>query len=70
MKLESYEPAEDKKRWKIVRTDNYKEVPGEVFAADENTGECDVQRVIDGEEKMEHLNFGAGGIKLVRRSRR
>jgi hypothetical protein len=69
MKLESHRSAEDKKRWRIVRTDSYKDVPGEIIAADESTGECDVQRVIDGEEKMEHLNFGAGGIKLVRGSR-
>jgi hypothetical protein len=69
MKLESYRSAEDKKLWKIVRTDNYADVPGEIVAADEDTGECDVQRKVDGEEKTEHLSFGAGGMKLVGRAR-
>jgi hypothetical protein len=69
MKLEAHQPTEEKKQWKIVRTDSYRDVPGEIIIADESTGECDVQRVIDGEATTAHLNFGAGGIKLVRRSR-
>ena len=40
MKLESWHSSEDKRRWKIVRTDNYTDVTGEIVTADETTGEC------------------------------
>ena len=66
MKLESWHSAEEKRAWKIVRTDNYADVPGEVITADEATGECCVQ--VDGEAKA--LAFGPGGIKIIARGRR
>jgi hypothetical protein len=65
MKLESYESAEVKKKWKIVRTDNYTDVAGEIVTADEATGECCVQ--VAGESKP--LSFGPGGIRIVSRRR-
>ena len=65
MKLESYHPAGDKAKWKIVRTDNYTDVPGEIITADEATGECCVQ--VGGETKT--LSFGSRGIRIVRRRR-
>jgi hypothetical protein len=65
MKLESWHSAEDKRRWKIVRTDNYTDVPGEIVAADEATGECSLQ--ISGETKT--ISFGPGGIRIVGRGR-
>jgi hypothetical protein len=43
MKLESWQSAEDKRRWKIVRTDDYTDVPGDIITADEASGECCVQ---------------------------
>ena len=63
MRLETWHPAEDKRRWKIVRTDNYADVPGEIVSADEATGECSV--LIGGETKT--LSFGAGGIRVTGR---
>jgi hypothetical protein len=65
MKLESSHAAVDKSRWKIVRTDNYTEVSGEIVAADEATGECTV--IVDGVTKT--LSFGPGGIRIVGRGR-
>jgi hypothetical protein len=65
VKLESWHSSEDKRRWKIVRTDNYTDVPGEIVTADETTGECSVQ--VSGETKT--LSFGAGGIRIVGRRR-
>jgi len=65
MKLESWHAAEDKRRWTIIRTDNYTEVPGEIVTADENTGECSVH--VGGETKI--LSFGPGGIRIVRRGK-
>ncbi len=65
MKLESWHSAEDKRRWKIVRTDNYTDVPGEIITADEATGECCVQ--VGGETKT--LSFGPRGIRIVGRRR-
>jgi hypothetical protein len=65
IKLESWHSSEDKKRWKIVRTDNYAEVPGEIVTADETTGECSFH--VGGETKT--LSFGPGGIRIVGRRR-
>jgi hypothetical protein len=65
MKLESWDSAEDKRRWKIVRTDNYTDVAGEIVTADEVTGECSLH--VGGETKT--LSFGPGGIRIVGRSR-
>ena len=66
MKIEDYHPTDDKKKWKVVRTDSYADVPGEIVIADETTGECHLS--VDNEIKI--WNFGPGGIKLIGRSRR
>lgn len=65
MKLESWHSSEDKHRWKIVRTDKYEDVPGEIVTADEVTGECSVH--VGGETKT--LSFGPGGIRIISRRR-
>ena len=65
MKLESFHSSEDKKRWKIVRTDTYADVPGEIITADEVTGECSM--IVAGETKP--MNFGPGGMRIVRAGR-
>jgi len=61
MKLESWLSSEDKRRWKIVRTDDYTDLPGEIITADEATGECSM--LVRGETKT--LSFGPGGIRIV-----
>ena len=66
MKIESWSSSEDKRRWKIVRTDNYTDVPGEIVCADEATGECSLH--VAGETKT--LSFGPGGIRIVGSGRR
>lgn len=65
MKLESWHRAEDKRRWKIVRTDDYTDVAGEIVTADEMSGECCV--TVGGETKT--LSFGPNGIRIVGRRR-
>jgi hypothetical protein len=65
MKLESWHSADDKRRWKIIRTDTYTDVPGEILAADEATGECCVR--IAGEAKQ--FSFGPRGIRIIARQR-
>ena len=65
MKLESWHSSEDKRRWKIVRTDSYRDVEGEIITADEVTGECSVH--VGDETKT--LSFGPGGIRIVGRCR-
>ena len=65
VKLESWHSSEDKHRWKIVRTDNYTDVPGEIVTADETTGECSLH--VGGETKT--LSFGPGGIRICGRGR-
>ena len=65
MKLESFHSAEDKKRWKIVRTDTYADVPGEIITADETTGECSM--MVAGETKT--MSFGPGGMRIIWRGR-
>jgi hypothetical protein len=66
MKLESGYGADQKRLWKIVRTDDYTDVEGEIVTADEDTGECSVQ--IGGETKT--FSFLPGGIRIIRRGRR
>ena len=61
MKLESWHSLEDKRRWKIVRTDDYTDVPGEIITADEDTGECSM--LVQGQTKA--LHFGPGGMRVV-----
>jgi hypothetical protein len=61
--LESWDSDEDKQRWKIVRTDNYTDVPGGIVTADEDSGVCHVS--VDGETKT--LLFGPRGIKICKR---
>jgi hypothetical protein len=65
VKLESWHSSEDKRRWKIVRTDNYTDIAGEIVTADETTGECSIH--VGGETKT--LSFGPGGIRIVGRGR-
>jgi hypothetical protein len=65
MKLESWHSSEDKRRWKIVRTDSYRDVEGEIITADETTGECSVH--VGDETKT--LSLGPGGIRIVGRRR-
>ena len=65
MNLESDHSTSDKARWRIVRTDSYEDVDGEIVSADEQTGECTVS--VGGETKT--LSFGPGGIRLVGRRR-
>jgi hypothetical protein len=65
MKLETWHSAEDKARWKLVRTDSYAEVSGLIVSADEETGECAI--LVGGE--IQTMQFGPRGIRIVRRSR-
>lgn len=66
VKLESWHAPEDKARFKLVRTDDYSDVPGEILSADEVTGECTV--AIRGEAKT--LSFGPYGVRILSRGAR
>lgn len=61
MKLESFHEAAEKKRWRVIRLDNFSQIPGDIVTADEVTGECQMNH--NGETKTH--NFGPGGIKLI-----
>jgi hypothetical protein len=65
MKLETWHSTEDKSRWKIVRTDDYTEVSGEIVSADEETGKYTVK--IGDDFKSDDL--GPRGLRLVGRGR-
>jgi hypothetical protein len=67
MKLESHHSVEDKRKWKIVRTDSYIDVPGDINSADEATGECNVTVQTHEGPKTQALNFGPNGFRLVGR---
>jgi hypothetical protein len=57
--------AEDKRRWKVVRTDDYTDLPGEIVAADEDSGEC---ILMDGGQEKTYSR-GPGGIRISGRGR-
>jgi hypothetical protein len=69
MRFESWHPNEEKRKFKIVRTDfggpNGGDVEGEIVTSDEDTGECCI--TVAGETKT--LSFGPGGIRIVERRR-
>jgi hypothetical protein len=56
----------NKNRWKIVRLDNYTDVPGEIVTANEDTGEFSV--CVKGETRTTCL--GPGAIRIIPRGRR
>jgi hypothetical protein len=69
MKLEGWQTDAVKRRYRIVRTDNYTDVPGEIVAADETTGECCLQVTAYGTTETKTLSFGPRGIRIVGRRR-
>ncbi len=82
MRLDESHSSEDKARWKIVRTDNYTDVPGDIVSADEVTGEASVSvRKIDDHGlfavdtagnpvyETKALSFGTAGLRIVGRRR-
>jgi hypothetical protein len=66
VKLESFHSEEDKARWKIVRTDDFSELPGKIISACEDSGECVL--VVGGESKS--YSLGARGFRIVSAGRR
>lgn len=69
MKLESFDSVEKKHGWKLVRTDNYADVPGEIVSADEDTGECCVTVQVGDTTETKALHFGPYGFRIVGRRR-
>lgn len=63
MVIESWHDNGEKSRWRIVRTDDYSDVPGEILSANEQTGDCIL--LVGGEPKS--LRFGSGGIRITGR---
>jgi hypothetical protein len=63
MKIESGASPEEKRRWKVVRTDDYTDVPGDIITADEATGECCVQVG----KHTKTLSLGPRGLRIARR---
>ena len=63
--LESWHTEEQKRRWEIIRTDDYTALPGEILTANAITGECcmavgDVTKT---------YTLGPGGIRIIRKRR-
>jgi len=67
MKLESWDTEANKALWKIVRLDDYSDVPGKIISACVLSGECVMQ--INGGQSQNH-SFGAGGIRIMPNRRR
>lgn len=63
MKLESWQDAAHKSRYKVVRLDTFEVVPGEIVSADEETGTATITH--HGDTKTHE--FGFGGIRVLRR---
>jgi hypothetical protein len=63
--IEAYYSEEFRKQWKLVRTDEYMDVPGLIITAYEGSGECCLE--VNGERKT--LAFGPLGIRIVGRRR-
>ncbi len=57
-------PEDERKRWRVVRLDSCADLPGEVLAADDQTGEV-TMRDHGGEETS--YSLGRHAIRLIRR---
>lgn len=69
VKFESYDSEDEKRLWKIVRTDNYTDVPGNIVSADEATGECCLQVATGDGTETKTFNLGPKGLRIVPRRR-
>ncbi len=71
MKFEAYHNAEEKARYKLVRTDTYIDIPGQIVEADEENGTCVLAVVpAPGEAAVnQSFNFGPHGFRVVLRRR-
>jgi hypothetical protein len=65
LRFESYDSVETKRRWKLVRRDDFTDVEGQIISADEATGDC---CLLVGEE-TKTLSFGEKGFRIVSRRR-
>ena len=65
MKIDPAMAEAERKRWRVVRLDTCEDVPGEILAADEQTGEVKL-KIHEGEERS--YSFGQQGIRLLPRS--
>jgi hypothetical protein len=71
MKLESFQDAAEKNRYKIVRLDDFTDLPGDIIAANDETGECAMAVKTPGNDTPEtkSYSFGPKAISIQRRSR-
>lgn len=64
IKFTGEEPPQERARYKIVRSDTLRDVPGEILSADTLTGKCSM-REVNG-LTTEH-SFGENGLRIVAR---
>lgn len=64
-KLIGEEPEEERKRYKIVRSDSLTDVPGLIMSADATTGLCSLKTFIVGGDTITNHNFGPDGLRIV-----
>ena len=57
-------PEAERRRWRVVRLDNYSDIPGEILSADELTGEV-TAKDYGGQERF--YTLGERGIRVIRR---
>jgi hypothetical protein len=69
MKFEEWQGADLKRSWKIVRTDDYTDIAGEIISADTDTGEYCVRTTVDGAPSTKKGSLGQHGIRIVGRRR-
>lgn len=69
VKIESWASTEAKSKWLLVSSENYRAVPGQIIAANCDTGECTVSIRPPGAEADETktLAFGFSGVRIVKR---
>ena len=65
MRLDDTMPSEERARWKIVRMDSYRDVPGMIVSADEMTGKC----VLEMHGENREYDLGHRGIRIMLRGR-
>ena len=61
--------VETRRRYKVIRLDNFEQIPGEIISANEETGELSMSVKKVGEDAYDTVthSLGAGGFRIIRR---
>jgi hypothetical protein len=64
IKLSWFDPKEQRRQYKVIRTETYRDIPGHILIANEQTGMCLLEI---GPGLSQQYELGPGGLAIVPR---